>query len=332
MKRGILRYLGGRVLQALLVLWVIVTVLFLVFRLAPGNPLAAYIDTNFTADQQEKLLRSFGLDKPLSIQYLIYLKNLAMGEFGDSFMHRQPVVKMVLEVLPNTLYLNFAALILAYIIGVIGGIVLAWWRGSALEKVGVTLTLMTRAAPGFWVSMILLTLFAFKLNWLPSSGATSAGTIYDTELQKLLSLDFWRHMILPTLTLAVYLHGLPLLLMRSNMIEILEDDFITMGRMIGYTNWRLMVRHAARNALLPVVTALALGIGYSIGGNVVIENVFGWPGVGRLLVGAVTSSDYPLAQGAFFFIAVIMLLMNLVADFLYGVLDPRVGSSERAKG
>ncbi len=132
MKRGILRYLGGRVLQALLVLWVIVTVLFLVFRLAPGNPLAAYIDTNFTADQQEKLLRSFGLDKPLGIQYLIYLKNLFVGEFGDSFMHRQPVVQMVLAVLPNTLYLNFAALIVAYLLGVVGGIVMAWFRGTRL--------------------------------------------------------------------------------------------------------------------------------------------------------------------------------------------------------
>jgi peptide/nickel transport system permease protein len=223
-------------------------------------------------------------------------------------------------------------LILAYVIGVIGGIVLAWWRGTALERVGVTATLMTRAAPEFWVGMILLSVFAFKLNWLPSSGATSAGTIYETELDKLTSLDFWRHMILPSLTMALYLHGLPLLLMRSNMLEILQDDFITMGRLIGYSDWRLMVMHAARNALLPVVTALALGIGYSVGGNVVIENVFGWPGIGRLLVNAVATSDYPLAQGAFFFIAIIMLLMNFLADFLYGMLDPRVGSAERAQG
>ena len=130
--------------------------------------------------------------------------------------------------------------------------------------------------------------------------------------------------------MAIYLHGLPLLLMRSNMLEVMQDDFITMGRLMGYSEWRLMVRHAARNALLPVVTALALGVGYSIGGNVVIENVFGWPGLGRLLVRAVAASDYPMAQGAFFFIAAIMVFMNLLADVLYGVLDPRVGSSERA--
>ncbi len=269
MKTGTLRYLGGRLLQALLVLWVIVTMLFLVFRLAPGNPVAAYIDVTFTEEQQQALLEGFGLDKPLGVQYLIYLKNLATGEFGDSFMHRRPVVDIVLSGSRNTLYLNFIALILAYLIGAVGGIVLAWFRGTAFEKVGVTFTLMTRAAPEFWVGMIALTFFAFKLGWLPSSGATSAGTVYATEWDKLTSLDFWRHMILPTLTMALYLHGLPLLLMRSNMLEILQDDFITMGRLMGYSSWRLMVRHAARNALLPVVTALALGIGYSIGGNVV---------------------------------------------------------------
>ena len=331
MSGGILRYLGGRLAQMLLVLWVIVTVLFLIFRLAPGNPLAAYIDTTFTEEQQQGLMEKFGLDKPLWQQYLIYVKNLFIGEFGDSFLHRRSVIEMVLEVLPNTLYLNLISLLLAYSIGVVGGIILAWFRGTPLEKAGVTLTLMGRAAPEFWVGMLLLSIFAFNLTLLPSSGATSPGAIYETEWQKLASPDFWKHLVLPTTTMAFYLHGMPLLLMRSNMLEILQDDFITMGSLMGYSNWRLMVRHAARNALLPVVTALALGVGYSIGGNVVIENVFGWPGIGRLLVRAVASADYPLAQGAFFFIALFMLLMNFVADFLYGVLDPRVGSSARAK-
>ncbi len=208
---------------------------------------------------------------------------------------------------------------------------MAWIRGSWLEQAGVTVTLMTRAAPEFWVGMLLLTVFAFRLNWLPSSGATGAGILYESEWEKLTSLDFWRHMILPAATLGLYLHGLPLLLMRSNMLETLQDDFITMGRLMGYSEWRLMVRHAARNALLPVATALALGVGYSIGGNVVVETVFGWPGIGRLLVRAVAASDYPLAQGAFFLFAAIMVVMNFVADAMYGFLDPRVGSSERAQ-
>ena len=331
MGRRFIVYLGVRLLQSLLVLWVIVTILFLLFRLAPGNPLVAYIDPTFTEQQQEELLRRFGLDQPLPVQYIVYLGNLLRGDFGDSFFQRAPVGQIVMDVLPNTLYLTLSALIVAYVIGVVVGIILAWKRGTGAEQAGVTFTLMTRSAPEFWVGMILLTVFAFRLQWLPSSGASGAGVIYTSELDKLTSLDFWKHMVLPATTLAIYLHGLPLLLMRSNMLEIMQDDFVTMGRFIGYSEWRLMVRHVARNALLPVVTAMTLGIGYSIGGNVVIENVFGWPGLGRTLVRAVSANDFPLAQGAFFLIAVMMVLMNFLADMLYGLLDPRVGSTERSR-
>ncbi len=326
--RGTLLYLGSRLLQSVVVLWVIVTLLFLLFRLMPGSPLVAYIDPTFTREQQDELLRQFGLDEPLPIQYLIYLGNLLQGEFGSSFFHRDPVGSLLLQVLPNTLYLTLTALVVAYVAGVLGGIVLAWRRGTRLEKSGVVLTLMTRAAPDFWVGMILLVVFAGTLQWLPSSGATSAGTIYASELDKLTSVDFWRHLVLPATTLAIYLHGLPLLLMRSNMLEVMQDDFVTMNRLIGHSEARIM-RRVARNALLPVVTALALAVGYSIEGNVVIENVFGWPGLGRMLVTAVAANDYPLAQGAFVLIAVVMVTMNFIADILYGVLDPRVATSGR---
>jgi peptide/nickel transport system permease protein len=330
-QRGVVVYLAGRLVQSIVVLWVVVTFLFFLFRLAPGNPLVAYIDPTFTAEQQEALLRQFGLDKPLPAQYVIYLGNLLQGELGDSFFYRNSVTELLMDVLPNTLYLTFTSLIIAYIIGVVGGVVLAWQRGSRLEKLGVTFTLMTRSAPEFWVGMILLAVFAFNLGWFPSSGATSPGTLYESQLDQLASGDFWKHMVLPATTMALYLHGLPLLLMRSNMLEVLDDDFITMGRLIGFSECRLMVRHAARNALLPVITAMALGVGYSVSGNVVVENVFGWPGLGRMLVRAVAASDYPLAQGAFFLIAVIMVLMNFLADVLYGFFDPRVGSSARAQ-
>ena len=331
MRKGVLAYGGRRLLQSILVLWVIVTILFLLFRLAPGNPMTAYIDTTFTAEQQQALMARFGLDRPLIEQYFIYLGNLLRGDLGDSFHFGGTVADQILSALPNTLYLTFAALLIAYIIGVLGGIFTAARRGSRSEKTSIVFTLMTRAAPEFWVGMLLLAVFAFKLRWLPSSGTAPAGTIYDTELEKLLSPVFWRHMILPTFTLALYLHGLPLLLMRSTLLEVMDQDFITMGRLAGYTERRLMIWHAARNAMLPVLTALALGIGYSIGGDVVVENVFGWPGLGRLLVRAVISSDYPVAQGAFFVIAVIVVVLNLVADVMYSLLDPRVGATEQAR-
>lgn len=328
--RGTLLYLASRLLQSLVVLWVIVTLLFLLFRLMPGSPLVAYIDPTFTREQQQELLRQFGLDEPLPVQYVVYLGNLLQGEFGDSFFHRDPVGSLLLQVLPNTLYLTLTALAVAYAAGVLGGIVLAWRRGTRLEKTGVVLTLMTRAAPDFWVGMILLVVFAGTLQWLPSSGATDAGTVYASELDKLTSVSFWQHLILPATTLAIYLHGLPLLLMRSNMLEVMQDDFVTMKRLMGYSEGRIM-RRVARNALLPVVTALALAVGYSIEGNVVIENVFGWPGLGRMLVSAVSANDYPLAQGAFVLIAVVMVTMNFLADVLYGLLDPRVATAGRRR-
>lgn len=330
MRRGVWLYIGGRLLQSIVVLWVIVTLLFLLFRLAPGNPAAAFLDPTFTEEQQAALMARFGLDRPLHEQYFIYLGSLLRGDLGDSFFYGDTVMNLILEVLPNTLYLSFASLLLAYLIGVLGGILLAAYRGTLFEKVGITFTLMTRAAPEFWVGMILLAIFAFNLRWLPSSGTAPAGIIYDNEFEKLTSPVFWRHMLLPTLTLALYLHGLPLLLMRSNMLEVMDQDFIMMGRLAGFTERRLMMQRAARNALLPVVTALTLGVGYAVGGNVVIENVFAWPGLGRVLVRAVTSSDYPLAQGAFVIIAVIIVALNFVADILYSTLDPRVGSSKQA--
>jgi peptide/nickel transport system permease protein len=210
----------------------------------------------------------------------------------------------------------------------VGGGFMAWHRGSRTESAGIVYTLISRSAPEFWVGMILLTIFAFRLRWLPASGATSPGVIYDSYLEQLTSVDYWKHLILPALTLVFYLQGLPMLLMRSNMLDVMQEDFITLARMKGISEWRIMLRHAARNALLPVVTAMALGIGYTIGGDVVVETIFSWPGVGRMLVRAVSASDYPMASGAFLTIAAVMVFLNMIADILYYLLDPRVGRSK----
>jgi peptide/nickel transport system permease protein len=313
----------------LIVLWAIATILFLLFRLMPGDPTIAQLDPTFTEEQRQMVKAQFGLDRPLHEQYLIYMRNLALGEFGLSFRQRQPVLGLVLAVLPNTLLLTLSALIVAYTFGALFGSYLAWRRGSLFETVSVPLVLATRATPEFWLGMIVLAVFAFGLNWFPSGGANVAGARYGSEWERILSLDYLRHLVLPVLTLAIYLQGLPVLLMRSNMLEIMREEFITMARMKGLSERRIMLRHAARNALLPLVTAFALGFGQSVGGNVVVESVFSWPGLGRLLVDAVANSDYPLAQGAFLVIAFVLVLMNFMADLMYGLLDPRVAHGNR---
>jgi len=322
-------YFGRRLVHMLIVLWAIATLLFLLFRLMPGDPTIAQIDPTFTEEQRQLVKAQFGLDRPLPEQYLIYMRNLAVGEFGLSFRQRRPVLGLVLEVLPNTLLLTLSALIVAYVFGALFGSYLAWRRGSLFETVSVPLVLATRAAPEFWLGMIVLALFAFGLGWFPSGGANSAGARYASEWQRILSLDYLHHLVLPVLTLALYLQGLPVLLMRSNMLEVMREEFVTMARMKGLSERRIMLRHAARNALLPLVTAFALGFGQSVGGNVVVESVFSWPGLGRLLVSAVANSDYPLAQGAFLVIALVLVTMNFLADLAYGLLDPRVTHGDR---
>jgi peptide/nickel transport system permease protein len=317
-------FVGRRLLHSIFVLWAVATILFLMFRLMPGNPLAAYISEALSAEQQNLITQQFGLDRPLWEQYVIYFGNLVRGELGTSFHRREPVLSIVLSVLPNTIILTFCGLFIAYAFGILAGAYLAWHRGTWIEGVVVPIALATRAAPEFWLGMILLAVFAFWLGWFPSGGANSAGAMYAGELDRIFSRDFLLHLTLPALTIALYLQGLPLLLMRSTMIEAMHEEFVTMARMKGLSEWRIVIHHAARNSLLPVLTAFALAIGPNISANVVVETVFSWPGLGRLLVQAVSTSDYPLAQGAFFLIALVVIVMNLVADLLYGFLDPRV--------
>jgi peptide/nickel transport system permease protein len=306
------------------VLWVVATLTFLLFRLMPGDPTLNFLSPTFTDETRAALLKSFGLDKPLWQQYLIYLGQLLRGDFGRSFLQQAPVADVLLAALPNTVILTLVSLCIAYAFGIIAGAFLAFRRGALVEATAIPAALATRAAPEFWLGMLVLALFAFQLGWFPTGGAVSPGGSLGSLCSRLMSADFWWHLCLPALTLTLFLQGLPLLLMRATMLEVMNDEFIVMARMKGLSRWSIVMRHAARNALLPVVTAFALGLGASIGGNVVIETVFAWPGIGRVLVQAVQGADYPVAQGAFIMIAFVLVIMNTVADLAYAWLDPRV--------
>ena len=319
-----MRFIAERLFHSLFVLWAVVTILFLMFRLMPGDPLAVYLSETLTEEAQNSIREQFGLHLPLWQQYFVYLANLVRGELGVSFHIKRPVTDIILAVLPNTLALTLTGLVIAYAFGVVAGAFLAWKRGTWIEGTVIPVALATRAAPEFWVGMVLLAVFSFSLGWFPAGGANTAGSFYASEWHRMLSLDFLHHLVLPALTLALYLQGLPLLLMRSTMLEVMHEDFVTMARMKGVSERRIVLGHAARNALLPVVTAFTLSLGGLIGGNVVVELVFSWPGLGRILVNAVLSKDYPLAQGAFFLVALALVTMNFVADVLYAALDPRV--------
>jgi peptide/nickel transport system permease protein len=311
------------------VLWVVITLTFLLFRLMPGDPTLNFLSPTFTDETRAALLKGFGLDKPLWQQYLIYLGQLLRGDFGRSFLQNAPVSAVLWAALPNTIILTLVSLCLAYAFGIVAGAFLAFRRGALTEAIAIPAALATRAAPEFWLGMLVLALFAFQLGWFPTGGAVSPGATLGSLGSRLSSADFWWHLCLPALTLTLFLQGLPLLLMRATMLEVMNDEFIVMARMKGLSRWSIVMRHAARNALLPVVTAFALGLGASIGGNVVIETVFAWPGIGRVLVQAVQGADYPVAQGAFIMIAFVLVIMNTIADVAYAWLDPRVSVGAR---
>lgn len=310
-------------------LWVVASLTFLLFRLMPGDPTLNFLSPTFNDETRAALLKNFGLDKPLWEQYLIYLGQLLHGDFGRSFLQDAPVSDILWSALPNTVILTLVALCIAYAFGIVAGAFLAFRRGGLVEVTTIPAALATRAAPDFWLGMLVLALFAFQLGWFPTGGAVSPGATLGSLGTRLLSADFWWHLCLPALTLTLFLQGLPLLLMRATMLEVLNDEFVVMARMKGLSRWSIVMRHAARNALLPVVTAFALGLGASIGSNVVIETVFAWPGIGRVLVQAVQGADYPVAQGAFIMIAFVLVIMNTVADLAYAWLDPRVSVGAR---
>ncbi len=317
-------FFAKRVLQLVLTFWVILTILFFVFRLVLPDPTTALIVEGLSVEEQAMVRERFGLDRPLFVQYGIYLLNFFQGELGLSFHYKAPVFPILMENLLNTLVLMLPAIFVSYSLGILLGVILSWKRGTQVEFTGIVSALVLRSAPVFWTGMIFIMLLGIRFSWLPTSGMRTVPYEAAGFLDKILTLDFLRHLLLPTLTIALYYMGLPMLIMRNTMLEVMGEDFIELCQAKGLSERAIMFRHSARNALLPVVTQAAITIGMAVGGMVVVEVVFSWPGIGREMISAVRTSDYPMAQGAFMLMAGMVLCMNFLADLLYGYLDPRV--------
>ncbi|MCD8510731.1 MAG: ABC transporter permease [Bacillus sp. (in: Bacteria)] len=317
-------YILRRTLQMFFTLIIISTVIFFMFRLMPGDPTAAMVDPSIPQEAREAIIERYGLDQNLWVQYTHFMGALVQFDFGNSFYYKQSAIGILLEKLPATLILMFSAMIIAYGVGVYGGAWMAWNRGTKRESTGVAVALVFRSAPTFWVGIMAIYLFSVILGWFPHSGMRSAGYEADNAFQVFFSLDFLRHLILPTIVAGVFFLATPLLIMRNTMLEVMGEDFIEFSRAKGLKERVILYKHAARNALLPVVTAGALFIGSAIGGQVLIEYVFSWPGLGREMVLAAQRHDYPLAQASFIILAAMIMFMNLVADIVYSYLDPRI--------
>lgn len=319
-----LKYIGKRIIQMIVSLLIVATLIFLMFRLMPGDPTAALIDPSIPQEAREQMKEQYGLNDGLFTQYTVYMKNLITLDFGQSFYYKRGVIEVLGDKLAATLLLMFSAMIIAYGIGIIGGAWMAWRRGTVGESVLTVIALVFRSAPTFWVGIMAVYVFSVLLGWLPHSGIRTSGYSADNLFEVFWSWDFVRHLILPTLVASIYFLATPLLMMRNTMLEVMGEDYIEMAKAKGIRERTILFRHAARNALLPVVTAGALFIGSAIGGQVLIEYVFSWPGLGQEIVLAAQRLDYPLAQGAFVIMAALIMIMNLVADIVYAYLDPRI--------
>jgi len=309
---------------------------FLLFRILPGDPVKLIIHSpRMTREAQKRVRTSFGLDRPVWLdterlragdvlgafdtQFTAYLRNLVRGDLGISFATRQDVSALLKERVWRTVVLVFGGDLLAIILGMTLGLVAAWRRGTRLDATILLLSLFTWALPTFFLGIILLILVQ---GHLPVGGMVTPG------LKPAAGLTYWldvgRHLILPTVTMAIVYTSEYTLIMRSGVMEVLAEDYILTAKAKGLSTLRILRDHALKNAMLPMVTVIALTFGYTVGGAIQVETVFSWPGIGRLMYEAVQKRDYPVLQGTFLLLAVSVILANLVADLLYSVLDPRV--------
>jgi len=319
-----LRFLAGKGVQYALVLLFAITLNFVLPRMMPGSPLLFLVgeDVGFMPEEQRaQIKRAFGLDQPLWRQYVIYLGNLAQGDLGFSYQQGRPIVEIIRNRLPWTLLLVGLSLLLATFVGVAWGLLAAWHRGGPVDFGSLAVAMFFESTPSFWLGMIFIATFAAGLGWFPIFGAQTIGIPLSGVAW---IADRLRHLALPLATLTLITIPGMFMIMRYAMLTVLGEQYITTARSKGVVERRVMYGHAMRNALLPVATVCMLNLGTIVSGATVIETVFSYPGVGRLLFEAVLARDYPVIQATFFIVTVSVIAMNIIADLLYPVIDPRL--------
>ena len=305
-------YLTGRVLQALLSMLVVISIVFVLTRLS-GNPVHLLLDVNATERDQEILMRHLGLDKSMPVQYGIYVKNIFLGDFGRSVLTRRPVAEHIWERLPATVELGFVAMFLSVLIGVPLGMYSAVRRGRPLDIGARVFAVLGQSMPAFWLGLMLILFFAVVLGVLPAGGR--GGLL---------------HLILPAFTLGYFTSAAILRLTRSAMLEVLGSDYIKFARLKGLHEQVVLWKHGLKNALLPVITFAVMLFVQFLGGAVVTETVFAWPGLGRLILESITTRDYPIVQAGVLVLSALYLGGNLFVDLLYSYLNPRIRHSSAA--
>ena len=306
-------YILSRVVQAIVTLWLLTAVGFALARLS-GNPLDVLLDARATEEDRAAVAQVLGLDRPVGVQYAIFIKSALRGDFGNSFKTRRPAIETVMERLPWTLELGTASFVVSLLIAVPIGVITAVKRDSVIDAVGKIVALLGQSLPTFWLGLMLILVFAVTLGWLPAGGTGS-----------------FAHLVLPSITLGWFTVAGVMRLVRSAMLDTLGEEYVVTARAKGLSEPGVIWKHALRNALIPPLTYAGLVFAALLGGAVVTETVFAWPGVGQLVIESIVFRDFPVIQIIFLLFGVMYIAMNLVVDLLYAWADPRIRLAEGAR-
>ena len=320
-------YFTKRVFVVITTILAVIVINFFLFRIMPSNPVDILISPLQGQEKmdpkiKEALMHDLGLDRPLYIQFLIYLKNVFSLNFGTSFLSHRPVATIIRERLVNTLVLMISGNILSILIAVSLGVIAAWKRGSKTDVGSLISALTMTSMPMFWVGGIILMVFSVRLDLFPMYGTTRIGYSHP-NIMSFLS-DYLHHLFLPMITMALTSYGGLFLIMRNSLLDVFSEDYIFTAQAVGISERTILFKNALRNAMLPLITIIAIRIGFMMSGSLLTETVFSWPGLGYTIYQAVEFRDYPVLQGAFLIITVLVILSNFVTEIVYGFVDPRV--------
>jgi len=329
------RYILRRAIELIIVLFIVSIIAFLLIRLAPGDPAQILAGEHVTQEILEEIREKYGLNKPIINQYLIWIGKVLRGDFGRSIRTGESVLKELFYRFTNTFELSLFSIIIATFIGVFAGIISAYKRGSFFDYFTMTIALFGVSMPVFWLGIMLMLIFGIWLNILPVSGRLDTGITLTRItnfmiLDSILTLNFHallsilKHLILPGIALATIPMAFIARITRSSMLDVLNKDYIRTARAKGLNERVVVYKHALKNALIPVITSIGTEFALLLGGAILTETVFAWPGLGRYIVGAVSSRDYPVVQGSIIFVAFLVAIVNLIVDILYAFIDPRI--------
>ncbi len=316
------KYFSKKIIQSMITILIVLTISFILFRIMPGDPTSMFVKSGIAPEDAARIKASFGLDLPIYQQYFIYIKNAITGDFGISFSFKKPVMEVIGARLPNTILLALCAQTLAIVFGIVFGTVAAAHRGKKIDVGLLGLALLIYAIPAFWFGMVLLVIFGVKLGWVPLFGMVTPG-LRNVSTWKYVT-DVAHHLIIPTITLGLAIFGSYVMIMRSSLLDVFTEDYINTARAKGFNRKYIISKHALPNAMLPMVTVIATSIGFIVAGAIQTETVFTWPGVGTLLLKALTARDYPLLQGSFLITSFAVVAANFIADIIYMYIDPRI--------